>query len=198
MLKLTLPSPLPAPPSLIPPTQVEAGFYERVAPRLPPGAACHVPRCLGVHSSLRSDDGACGGGMQLVLTDLRPRFPSRMGGLDERHARAALSWLAAFHAACWGAQAAALGLWGEACYWHLDTRCARLGGGRVRAPARRCVRCCQPFQVLLHTPANPPQAGGAGRHVLPHTSSCCCQRCSPASHCIPALPPACVQAGRAG
>lgn len=44
-----------------------------------------------------------------------------MGGLDERHAMAALGWLAAFHAACWGADASKLGLWEEACYWHLDT-----------------------------------------------------------------------------
>lgn len=46
----------------------------------------------------------------------------RCGGLDERQAKAALSWLAAFHAACWGADAEQLGLWPEACYWHLATR----------------------------------------------------------------------------
>lgn len=44
------------------------------------------------------------------------------GSLDEAHTKAALSWLAAFHAACWGADAAALGLWEEGCYWHLSTR----------------------------------------------------------------------------
>lgn len=66
----------PRPPSHIIP-QVEAAFYEGVVPRLPPGTACHVPRCLGVHSSLSSEDGSCGGGMQLVLSDLRPDFPCR-------------------------------------------------------------------------------------------------------------------------
>lgn len=57
--------------------RVEAAFYQGVAPRLPPGAACHVARCLGVHSSLDSEDGSCGGGMQLVMADLREQFPSR-------------------------------------------------------------------------------------------------------------------------
>lgn len=57
--------------------RVEAAFYERVVPRLPPGTACNVPRCLGVHSTLGTDDGSCGGGMQLVLSDLRPEFPRR-------------------------------------------------------------------------------------------------------------------------
>ena len=65
--------------------QVEAAFYERVAPRLPAG--CHVPRVLGVHSTLhRSADGVGSGGgapdgdsgcgtLQLVMADLRGHFP---------------------------------------------------------------------------------------------------------------------------
>ena len=57
--------------------RVESHFYERVAPLLPPDAACHVPQCLGVHSTLDSEDGSCGGGMQLVMRNLRQRFPRR-------------------------------------------------------------------------------------------------------------------------
>lgn len=55
--------------------RIEAAFYEGLVPRLPPAAACHVPRCLGVHSTLGAAGG--GGGMQLVLSDLRGAFPRR-------------------------------------------------------------------------------------------------------------------------
>lgn len=112
--------------------QAEAAFYEQVAPRLPPDSVCHVPRCLGVHSTLHSVDGSAAGGsadsgrMQLVMSDLRVDYPRSCGSLDEAHTKAALSWLAAFHAACWGADAAALGLWEEGCYWHLSTRLEEL------------------------------------------------------------------------
>lgn len=64
--------------------QIEAAFYQRVAPHLPPGAACHVPHCLGVHSTLDADSSSDAGGMQLVMSDLRQRFPNRcevLGGL---------------------------------------------------------------------------------------------------------------------
>jgi hypothetical protein len=109
--------------------QVEAAFYERVAPRLPPGAACRLPRCLGVHSPVDSggSGSGTGGAMRLVMSDLRSSFPRRCGTLDEPHARAALAWLAAFHAACWGADAEGLGLWPEGCYWHLATRWGAAG-----------------------------------------------------------------------
>ena len=64
--------------------QVEASFYAvpgGVASRLPPGAACHLPRCLGVHCTLGAE-GSGSGGMQLVMADLRPQFPNRwVGGL---------------------------------------------------------------------------------------------------------------------
>lgn len=67
--------------------QVEAAFYQRVAPGLP--AACHVPVCLAVHSTLHcsadgvgsssgTPDGDCGcGTLQLVMRDLRKEFPHR-------------------------------------------------------------------------------------------------------------------------
>lgn len=165
--------------------QVEASFYERVAPRLPAAAA--VPRCLGIHSTLHSREPSASGGassgtpdgdsgcgaLQLVMVDLRAEFPCRwvQGGplwhawllcklaakghkvnwlslpiacpparpscscstLDEAHARAALRWLAAFHAACWGADAAALGLWEQGSYWCLQTRCGFRAACRRRA-----------------------------------------------------------------
>ena len=75
--------------------QVEAAFYETVAPRLPAAAA--VPRCLGLHSTLHRSSGGqgqaaspCGGRgapggngdsgcgtLQLVMADLRSEFPRR-------------------------------------------------------------------------------------------------------------------------
>ena len=39
-------------------------------------------------------------------------------------ARAALTWLAAFHAFSWERKRPA-GLWEEGCYWYLRTRCRR-------------------------------------------------------------------------
>lgn len=143
--------------------QVEAAFYERLGPRLPADAACHVPRCLGVVSTLHSAGdsmhGSSGdsGKMQLVMSDLRADFPRSCGSLDEAHTKAALSWLAAFHAACWGADAAALGLWGEGCYWHLQTRLEELEeiGGEWRAlqaAAHELDRRLQqtPWRTLCH------------------------------------------------
>lgn len=56
----------------------------------------------------------------------------RASGLDEAHTKAVLRWLAAFHAACWGADAKQLGLWEQGCYWHLETRC---GGGQTGSRA---------------------------------------------------------------
>ena len=75
--------------------QVEAAFYETVAPRLPAAAA--VPRCLGLHSTLHRSSGGQGqaaspgggrgapggsgdsgcGTLQLVMADLRSEFPRR-------------------------------------------------------------------------------------------------------------------------
>ncbi|PRW55934.1 choline kinase [Chlorella sorokiniana] len=137
--------------------RVESHFYERVAPHLPPDAACHVPQCLGVHSTLDSEDGSCGGGMQLVMRNLRQRFPRRASGLDEAHTKAALCWLAAFHAACWGADAKRLGLWEQGCYWHLETRLEELDDiGRewhsLAAAAHELDRRLQatPFRTLCH------------------------------------------------
>eukprot|EP00887_Chlorella_sp_A99_P000427 scaffold17.g427.t1 len=139
--------------------QVEAAFYQRVAPHLPADAACHMPRCLGVHSTLHGPDGgsADGGSMQLVLSDLRPRFPSSSHNLDEAHARAALSWLGAFHAACWGADAAALGLWPQGTYWHLETRqeeLAKIGRDwcalQVAATEIDARLRATPFRTLVH------------------------------------------------
>ncbi|GAB4815396.1 hypothetical protein N2152v2_002442 [Parachlorella kessleri] len=77
--------------------QVEAYFYQHLAPCLAGHPTCHLPRPLLVQSSLNST----GGSMSLVLTDLRPQFPRHVGSLDLQHARAVLAWLAAFHAEFW-------------------------------------------------------------------------------------------------
>jgi hypothetical protein len=103
---------------------IEAAFYQRVVPHLPRTGSpcCHVPECVGVHSSLDAAADQEAGEVHLVMGDLRSRFPSQCSGLDEQQAKAALLWLAAFHAACWGADAQGLGLWRDGCYWHLETR----------------------------------------------------------------------------
>jgi hypothetical protein len=101
-------------------TQVEAFFYEKLAPEIHQlGADCHLPRALVVHNQL---DSGGGGSMEMLLTDLRPRFPSpASSGMDAAHARAALTWLAAFHAVFWE-RPTPPEVWQEGCYWHLETR----------------------------------------------------------------------------
>lgn len=96
--------------------QVEAYFYQALAPRLVGNPVCHVPHPLLVQSSLSSG----GGAMALVLSDLRPQFPRHAGSLDLAHTKAVLAWLAAFHAAFW--EESYTELWPEGCYWMLDTR----------------------------------------------------------------------------
>ncbi len=99
--------------------QVEAHFYQHVAPRLLAShPACALPNPLFVRSNLHTSSG---GSMVLVLEDLSPAFPSSSSFLNLAHTRAALDWLATFHAALWGQQEQ--GLWEDGCYWHLATRC---------------------------------------------------------------------------
>ena len=140
--------------------QVEAQFYRAVAPRLPRGSACHLPRCLGAATPA----GGGAGSLQLVLRDLRPAFPVSQSTLDEAHTLAALEWLAAFHAVCWGADAATLGLWPQGTYWHLGTRLQELEGVGSDWAALRCAAHdidarlrASPYRTLVHgdfKPAN--------------------------------------------
>lgn len=55
--------------------QVEAAFYEHVAPTLLADAGCPLPRAFLVDTSLSQD----GGSLTLLLSDLRPSFPVRKG-----------------------------------------------------------------------------------------------------------------------
>eukprot|EP00951_Prasinocladus_malaysianus_P020552 scaffold168335_cov42-Prasinocladus_malaysianus.AAC.1 len=49
------------------------------------------------------------------------QFPRYSGSLSLEEARAALTWLASFHAFFWGSPAPS-GLWDQGTFWHLDTR----------------------------------------------------------------------------
>lgn len=113
------------------PTQVRAcALYRRLA-------MSHLPLLSRMVTPL--NDCPCG---SCCFARSCPRCKSctlhRASGLDEAHVKAALRWLAAFHAACWGADAKRLGLWEQGCYWHLETRQAvgRRGGRLVQHASR--------------------------------------------------------------
>lgn len=68
-----------------------------------------------------------GDAIQLVLSDLLPRFSNQGWGFGMNEAKASLRWLAAFHACYWEAElprdrAGDLLVWNEGSYWHLTTR----------------------------------------------------------------------------
>jgi len=91
----------------------EAVFYRDLAPKLlRQGIA--MPQPLLVES-----EGP--GKLLLVMKDQREEFPLYARTLSLAEAKAALSWLAAFHAFFWG-QPCPAGLWEQGTFWHLDTR----------------------------------------------------------------------------
>ena len=98
--------------------QVEASFYDDLAADVLSATGSAIPAPLHVASHSL---GAPGGSLTLLMTDLRGRFPRRVGSLGLGEARTALRWLATFHAHFWG-KPAPPGVWPEGCYWHLDTR----------------------------------------------------------------------------
>lgn len=99
--------------------EVEAYFYSHVAtPELI--ARCPMPRPVHVGPV---DDLGRGGGLTLVMSDLRDEFPGvagRYGSMDVRYAKAGLTWLANLHAAHWGNVPE--GVAEQGTYWYLDTR----------------------------------------------------------------------------
>jgi len=91
----------------------EGCFYRELAPQLL-AEGISVPEPLLVEANGR-------GQLTLVMRDQRDEFPSSAGALSLAQAKAALSWLAAFHAHFWG-QPPPAGLWEQGTFWHLDTR----------------------------------------------------------------------------
>ncbi|KAI9003447.1 kinase-like domain-containing protein [Hyaloraphidium curvatum] len=89
----------------------EMWFYRDYAARLR-GTGAEVAAVHGLE--------ATEGRFRFVLEDLAVRFPGSREELDEREAKAVLSWLAAFHAAFVGNDGE--GLWEQGTYWHLATR----------------------------------------------------------------------------
>lgn len=121
--------------------QVEAAFYQNAVPALLAdeacSTACPVPTPHHVQCTLED---STGGSMVLVMSDLAPQYPSRHSGFGLPHAKAVLSWLAAFHAQFWAPAARVEGVWEEGCYWHLATRIEELaaigrGDGSVKNQA---------------------------------------------------------------
>lgn len=102
--------------------QVEAVFYTKAAPSLLRNDTAKIAWPHFVKDSLVSVKPGRHA-MVLVLSDLREEFPSRHSNFNLPHAKAALSWLAAFHAAFWLPTTPRVeGVWEEGTYWHLATR----------------------------------------------------------------------------
>ncbi|KAK9815361.1 hypothetical protein WJX72_002284 [[Myrmecia] bisecta] len=97
--------------------EVEACFYTDHAPALLQAGRCPIATPLHVCCDLMSS----GGSMTLLLTDLRPTYPNNAGQMSLQQCRAALTWLAGFHAHFWE-RPTPEGLWAQGSYWHLDTR----------------------------------------------------------------------------
>ena len=97
--------------------QVEAAFYQKVAPELlESGLAIATP--LLAESNLTNS----GGSMHLVLTDLRDAFPiAGNRSMDLPHSKAALSFLAHLHASHWQ-QPIPIELWENGTFLELSTR----------------------------------------------------------------------------
>jgi hypothetical protein len=125
----------------------EAAFYERQAPRLlAPPISIELPKPLLVESDSL--------GFALCMSRLDGQ-PAR-GSLDGAEARAALEWLAKFHAAFWGLKRGELGgLQQQGTYWYLDTRPDELKqvgktgwAGRLRSAARALDERCKADALL--------------------------------------------------
>lgn len=129
--------------------QIEAQWYARWASKVP--MSCRIPSCLRIES--RAD------GMLLELEDLDAAgYSRRASRLDDPDLRAAVAWLARFHARFLGV--APEGLWKEGSYWHLATRADELDAmprGSLRDAAKDLDRrlCRARFRTLVHGDAKP-------------------------------------------
>ena len=138
---------------------VEANFYETVAETFSQESSkpfdVTIPRPLHV---------TYGPGEEEILICMSLLDGEYFNGYDKNHVKAALRWLASFHATFWGkeqidklVQKAQLQPTGS--YWHLDTRpdehqsLGRKGmEGRLKAAARAIDGCLKrdPMQCLVH------------------------------------------------
>jgi hypothetical protein len=105
----------------------EAYFYQHLASQLSPySASCVVPHSY----SIQSKDG----GFLFCMSDLRHDFSDSNGSLSIDHTKAALRWLAHFHATFWNNSSIPTfnndndthtdlhGIWECGGYWHFETR----------------------------------------------------------------------------
>lgn len=129
--------------------QIEAQWYARWASKVP--ASCRIPSCIRISS--RPD------GMILEMEDLDAAgYSRRASRLDERDLRAAIGWLARFHAHYMGVVPE--GLWKEGSYWHLATRGKEFDAmprGSLRDAAKELDRRLSQarFRTIVHGDAKP-------------------------------------------
>lgn len=93
--------------------QVEAYFYEHVAPDLQ-SAASKVPLPYYIECSDKDK-------FTFILEDLSVAYPTVYHTLDLVHTKSSLRWLAAFHAQHWELETPG-NLWEQGTFWYLDTR----------------------------------------------------------------------------
>jgi hypothetical protein len=103
--------------------KVEAHFYRHLATPLREKNGLAIATHYLAEHDLDLDSGT--GSMHLVLSDLREEFPNQHRPMDLAHAKAALYWLATFHASHWQ-RPIPKELWRQGCFWQLDTRLEEL------------------------------------------------------------------------
>ncbi|CAG9465897.1 unnamed protein product [Pedinophyceae sp. YPF-701] len=142
--------------------RVEARFYREVAPALAAARrTCTTPQALVV---VAEDDSSGNFRLLLALTDLSGKFAPSGGMLGADEARAALEWLAAFHAHGWGQAHTAvdMGLWEEGCYWHLETRPEELAAISPTGPHARLGRAAHVLDARMRGMRDPDGSEWAG------------------------------------
>ena len=92
---------------------VEAAFY-RAAASAVSEARLTIPTLLHVEHS--------GGVFCFLMKDLQLLYPLHPGFLPPHQARAAVEWLASFHAVFWEAAALPAGIWERGTFWSLDKK----------------------------------------------------------------------------
>jgi hypothetical protein len=131
----------------------EAAFYQHAAPLvLHAGSVARAAAPLPEPAHVAASDTE----MLFILSDLRTNYPRSADALNLADARAALSWLAAFHATFYNSRQAAdpgaLGLWPRGSYWHLATRREELAKvSRRQGLPQQCMRwhCCMIGMLMV-------------------------------------------------
>lgn len=92
----------------------ELAFYRDVAPELLAHSPCMVPQPIELSAGKSA--------ITLILADVSAEFPVSQDTLSSTQTKAALEWLATFHAQYWEAPHKHRGLAKRGSYWFLDTR----------------------------------------------------------------------------